>query len=1109
MADSIPSQLQPIPEPEGERPIGGHAHLLNLDAPIESMARLARQLGPVYKLKFAGGAELVVVSNQELIEELCDESRFDKMVSGALYKIRDFAYDGLFTAHTREENWAKAHQLLLPAFSMGSMQDYFPMMLDVSQQLCARWERLNNSDSVDVPDEMVRLTLEVIGLCGFDYRFDSFGREQAHPFVAAMGMCLGEAMARSVRIPLFTKLAVGRNRAYEESIEYMNSVVDTVIKERKETGRVGQVGDLLDLMLASQSDPATGLSDENIRYQIITFLIAGHETTSGLLAFTLNNLLKHPAVLARARAEVDRVLGHDLSKPPSLRQVSGLTYIRQILNESLRLHPTAPAMQLTPYEDTVIGGRYAVKKRYPILALTTQLHRDPKVWGENAHLFDPENFAPSREKERPPHSYKPFGNGQRACIGSQFAMQESTLVIGMILQRFNLVDHTNYQLKVKETLTFKPDNFRLQVRKRTAADREEGLEQTARQSAQAAQPALSLKQDHRTPLTVLYGSNMGSARQIAQRLADEGGQQGYLVTLATLDEAVDALPEKGALLVVCASYNGQPPDNAAAFFAWLEATKGQLSGSPGARLSSDLKFAVLGVGNQDWATTYQRVPRLLDEWLEHAGATRLLPRGEADARSDFFGQVDEYLPAAWHAAAIQFDLQSASGAAATVGTPQSLARYRVEELHKNVTPEVRFPDMQPFEVIENRRLAEASTAFGEAKHHLSLRLPNDLSYKTGDHLLVMPCNRDDLVQRVARRFGMDLDQKIALIRNTPGSDPLPVGQELSVAELLTHYVELQEPMSLRILKRLIDFIGCPNRKTEAQALIEDSARFENEVGAQRLSLLQYLEAAPECELPFELFLEFVAPMRPRYYSISSSALVEPRSVDLTISVLRSEGRSSPESAGAPNAGIFEGVGSTYLSERVVGSTLTARVRSVESHFLPPADLSTPIVMIGPGTGVAPFRGFLQDRLWHRQNGNAELGDALLFFGCRHPDIDYMYRDEMERSHRDRLVELSVAYSRLGDDALPKADYHQIKGYVQHALEARGERVWDLVQRGAIVYVCGDAARMLPDVKQALSDLAQKFDAQIAEQQRAVRQGLADEWLLGLERDARFLVDAWA
>lgn len=1089
-----PSHLS-IPQPEGRRPIGGHSHLLDLDAPIASMNLLAEQLGPIYKLEFAGGAELIVVSSQELAAEVCDEARFDKKVGGALFNIRDFAYDGLFTAHTEEDNWQRAHQLLAPAFGMGSMPDYFPMMLEVSQQLCDRWQRLNHNDEVDVADEMVRLTLEVIGLCGFDYRFDGFGREQTHPFVQAMVLALSEAMARSVRIPFLTKLAFGRNRAYEEAIDYMNSVVDTVIAERKSSGRVGEVGDLLDLMLRSQNDASGGLSDENIRYQIITFLIAGHETTSGLLAFTLANLLKSPTVLAKARAEVDRVLGHDLERPPTLQDVSQLSYIRQVLNESLRLHPTAPAFQVMPRETTTLGGRYPVLARRPILVLAGQLHRDPLAWGENAHLFNPDNFTTSRERERLPHSFKPFGNGQRACIGSQFALQEATLVVGMILQRFQLVDHNDYQLQVQETLTLKPGNFFLKVRKRSPAEHE------AAQKAEATGPSVShelptLRADHATPLTVLYGSNMGAARQIAQRLADEGEQQGYSVNFATLDDCTDALPSSGVLLVVCASYNGQPPDNAQRFHSWLQGSASDLT-------LSQLRFAVLGVGNQDWAATYQDVPRQLDQMLASAGAQRLLQRGEADARSDFFGQVDDYLPRAWAAAADQLALRGSATGRHETAQPKS--RYRVDLLSASA-PTQRFPDTQTFEVIENDMLAAANDAFGEAKCHLSLRLPEQTTYKTGDHLLVMGVNNAGLVQRVAQRFHLALDQQIAVLRNSPGDDVLPLGQPVSIAELLGHYVELQDPVTQRHLKLLANYVECPVRQSDIERLSDDASAFQKEVAARQTSLLQFLEGAPECELPFAVFLELVSAMRPRYYSISSSALCEPRSIDLTISALQvnrsvADGSADASTHGSSQAS-YEGMCSNYLAGLVPGATVSGRVRAVESHFLPPIDLTTPMIMVGPGTGVAPFRGFIQDRLWHKQQGKV-LGPAVLFFGCRHPAADFLYREEFERAHEAGLVELAVAFSRCPAAELPKTqDYLQVSGYVQDAIAHQADNVWAMLNSGGIVYVCGDSAHMLPDVKA-------RFCALYLRNTPNAGDADAKEWLENLERDARFLVDAWA
>ena len=215
-------------------------------------------------------------------------------------------------------------------------------------------------------------------------------------------------------------------------------------------------------------DRATGtqLDDVNIRYQINTFLIAGHETTSGLLSCTIYALLKHPEVLKKAYEEVDRVLGPDINAKPTYQQVTQLTYITQILKEALRMWPPAPAYGITPLNDEIIGGKYKLKKNTFITVLVLALHRDPSVWGPNPDAFNPENFSREAEAARPVNAWKPFGNGQRACIGRGFAMHEAALAIGMILQRFKLIDVHRYQMHLKETLTIKPDGFKIKVRPR-------------------------------------------------------------------------------------------------------------------------------------------------------------------------------------------------------------------------------------------------------------------------------------------------------------------------------------------------------------------------------------------------------------------------------------------------------------------------------------------------------------------------------------------------------------------------------------------------------------------------------------------------------------------
>jgi hypothetical protein len=191
----------------------------------------------------------------------------------------------------------------------------------------------------------------------------------------------------------------------------MSKLVDDIVRERRRGGAEQAQKDLLNFMLAGV-DKQTGesLSDENIRYQIITFLIAGHETTSGLMSFTLYFLVNNPEVLERAYEEVDRVLGKDIGVMPTPQQVSHLIYVQQILNESLRLYPTAPAIGLYPYKDEIIGGKYKLKKNTFVTLLTLMLHRDPSVWGPEPEKFNPENF--SREAEAKPTSQRLQAMGQ-------------------------------------------------------------------------------------------------------------------------------------------------------------------------------------------------------------------------------------------------------------------------------------------------------------------------------------------------------------------------------------------------------------------------------------------------------------------------------------------------------------------------------------------------------------------------------------------------------------------------------------------------------------------------------------------------------------------------
>ncbi|HJZ20354.1 MAG TPA: cytochrome P450, partial [Bradyrhizobium sp.] len=621
------NRLGPIPQPP-TKPVVGNMLSLDSSAPVQNLARLAKEFGPIFWLDMMG-APVVFVSGPDLVDELSDEKRFDKAVRGPLRRVRAVAGDGLFTADTNEPNWSKAHNILMQPFGNRAMQSYHPSMVDIAEQLIKKWERLNGDEEIDVVHDMTALTLDTIGLCGFDYRFNSFYRRDYHPFVESLVRSL-ETIMMIRGLPLENLWMQKRRRDLAGDVAFMNKMVDEIVAERRKNADASTgKNDMLGAMMTGV-DRATGaqLDDVNIRYQINTFLIAGHETTSGLLSCTLYALLKYPDVLKKAYEEVDRVLGSDLDVKPTYQQVTQLTYITQILKEALRLWPPAPAYGIAPLADETIGGKYKLKKNTFVTVLVLALHRDLSVWGPNPDAFDPENFSKEAEAARPVNAWKPFGNGQRACIGRGFAMHEAALAIGMILQRFKLIDVNRYQMVLKETLTIKPDGFRIKVRPRSEQDRNlaVGRATPAVAISTAARTQGRPRPGHNTPLLVLYGSNLGTAEELATRVADLAEVNGFATKLACLDDFVGKLPEQGGLLIFCASYNGAPPDNATQFVKWLG---GDLAKDAFAKV----RYLVFGCGNSDWAATYQSIPRFIDEQLEAHGARSVYARGEGDARS--------------------------------------------------------------------------------------------------------------------------------------------------------------------------------------------------------------------------------------------------------------------------------------------------------------------------------------------------------------------------------------------------------------------------------------------------------------------------------------------
>src|ERR1700754_2019211 len=1073
-----PNKLSPIPHPP-KKPVVGNMLSLDSNAPVQDLVRLTKELGPIFWLDMMG-APLVIVSGHDLIDELSDEKRFDKAVRGSLRRVRAVGGDGLFTADTSEPNWSKAHNILLQPFGNRAMTSYHGSMVDIAEQLVKKWERLNGDEEIDVVHDMTALTLDTIGLCGFDYRFNSFYRRDYHPFVESLVRSL-ETIMMTRGIPLEGIWLKKRQQELAEDVVFMNRMVDEIVAERRANAEAAEdKKDMLGAMMTGV-DRSTGeqLDDVNIRYQINTFLIAGHETTSGLLSCTFYALLKHPDVLKKAYQEVDRVLGPDIDARPTYQQVTQLTYVTQILKEALRLWPPAPAYGIAPLKDETIGGKYKLRKNTFITVLVMALHRDPSVWGPNPDEFDPENFSKEAEAKRPINAWKPFGNGQRACIGRGFAMHEAALAIGMILQRFRLIDNHRYQMHLKETLTIKPDGFKIKVRPRT--DKERGAHEHHAAAAATARtapvPAARTRPGHNTPLLVLYGSNLGTAEELATRVADLAEVNGFATKLGALDDYVGKLPEQGGVLIFCASYNGVAPDNATQFVKWLD-------GGLAKDALAMVRYAVFGCGNSDWAATYQSVPRMIDEQLAAHGARSVYARGEGDARSDLDGQFESWFAKAAPSAMKEFGVDSNFSRRA-----DDEPLYKGEPVAPTpINAVVALGGASPMKVQVNSELQNktGANASDRSTRHIEVQLPPNLTYRVGDHLSVVPRNDPVLVDAVARRFGFLPADQIKLQVAEGRRAQLPTGDAVSVGRLLTEFVELQQVATRKQIQIMSEHTRCPVTKPKLLAYIGDDAesteRYRSEILSKRRSVYDLLDEHTACELPFHAYLEMLSLLAPRYYSISSSPSGDASRCSVTVGVVE-----APASSGR---GIYKGICSNYLAGRRAGDTIHATVRETKAGSRLPDDPWMPIIMIGPGTGLAPFRGFLQERA-ARKAGGATLGPAMLFFGCRHPDQDYLYADELKGFAASGVTELHTAFSRADGP----------KTYVQHLVAAQKDRVWSLIEQGAIIYVCGDGGKMEPDVKAALVAIYRERSG--ADEAAGLR------WIDDLGTKNRYVLDVWA
>lgn len=1041
---SLPPEIPGIPSAEGPLPgpdqLAGRPRALQVDL-------LGELHGPLFYADYNGFRKLYACS-MELVAELCDEARFAKNLTATLARVRPLAGDGLFTAYHGEPNWQQAHDVLVPGFSYAGLRAYHGAMLDINCKMIDRWDASIGVGPVDVSTDLQKLAMDTVALAGFGSRFDSFAYPGLAPIPNSFTTALGE-LGSPEPTPVF-----------ENELATLYAFIDGLIAEHQTGGQ--EFEDLLALMLQQDSSGKPVLDPQNVRNQILTFLIAGQLTTSELMPNTLYNIVSDPTVLRRVQAEVDTVFGTDDDYLPGYDDIGKLTYLRQVIEETLRLSPPVLSFDRMALADTVIGGKYPIKRGEAVTVLTGALHRQPQ-WGDNVELFDPDRFSPDRSATRPSALFKPFGTGARSCIGRQFALHEAAMALARVVHRYRLIDTYHYVPQWEHPNSRRPVGFRLDLIRRTPQDRHT--------VAPGAEVAVAADERPATPITagtrlaIRYGSNLGTCRGLSRQFADEAAALGCVATVAPLDEAAGGFPDAEAILIIASSYNGQPTDDARGFLSWLLDANTALDPPP--------NVAVLGVGDHNWADTYQLIPQRIDERLGELGANRLVPRAAADTSGDLVGTIEEFASALWSALAERFGDPDAA--------PLTDAAEPLYEMRQIVGPVTAAMDARsslvPMTIAENTELV--SSDLGQAKHYIRVDLPDGIDYRTGDHLTVLADNPPDVVDSVLAQLGIDPGLRLAINPRRSSRRLIALDREVSARELLTHFVELRKPVTSSQLRRLAAANDCPPERQRLTELAEDP-------DACALSVLECLQEYPACVLTGAELLELLDPMAPRHYSIASSSALSPRTVGLVVSVLGAPARSGH--------GQFKGVASNYLGTVQPGQVIRARVDPARQAFRAGADPAKNVILVSAGTGVAPFCGFLGDRL-AAQSAGAPVEPALCYFGVRDPKVDYIFRDRFERAEAIGIVKMRPAFSRAPQDGVR---------YVQDRIAADADAVWELLgdpAKDAHVYVCGDGARMAPAVRESFLDI---YRARTGADDTGAR-----SWLNGLVESDHYVEDVWA